>query len=208
MNYAAFIEELRPLLVEARSLFNKVQIHQSPRFRKWRHQLTTTISIIGDQGYTVDCDVASRIFQVASYGSVSEAEQIAAYNRDLEDTINELEIIIEYFEKYGDPKKPSVSESSDSQTTKLEWPDKMTLSWLFHHAPIGLWMRFGGILMAVFFLGVGFSQTRAYKNIQQLWQHEQSENTEIKEPTSSTRTRQTTARLLAETLALNRTRES
>jgi hypothetical protein len=182
MNYSEFIDELRPLLDEARSLFDEDQTHQNPRFRKWRHQLTTTISIIEDQGYTVDCDIASRIFQVASYGSVSKAEQIAAYNRELQDTINEMKIIIEYFDKYGDPKRHSQGEISSRKTNKIEWPSKMTLSWLFNHAPIKLWLQFGSILVAVFLLGIGFAQTRAYKNIEQLWQQEQPDNKHINEP--------------------------
>nr|BAJ06956.1 hypothetical protein [uncultured bacterium]BAJ06958.1 hypothetical protein [uncultured bacterium] len=182
MKYSEFIDELRPLLDEAHSLFDEDQTHQSPRFRKWRHQLTTTISIIENLGYTVDCDIASRIFQVASYGSVSKNAQMAAYNRELQDTINEMEIIIEYFDKYGDPKISSQAAASDDRAEKLEWPTKMTLSWLFNHAPIKLWLQFGGILITVFLLGVGFAQTRAYKNIEQLWHHEQPHNKHIDEP--------------------------
>lgn len=116
MNYSEFINELKPLLEEARTLFDEKDTHQNARFRKWRHQLTTTINIIENQGYWIDCDIESRIFQVASYGSVSEQEQIAQYNQELQDTINELEIIIQHFTKYGDPQ---AKDRGDSNTEPM-----------------------------------------------------------------------------------------
>ena len=104
MDYKDFIEELRPLYTEARSLFGNEQTHQSHAFRKWRHRVTALISRIEEQGYSVDCNISSRIFDVPSYGSVSRAERIAAYDRELQDTLNELESLIEHFDKYGDPR--------------------------------------------------------------------------------------------------------
>ena len=114
MNYSEFIDELKPLLEEARTLFDESDTHQNPRFRKWRHQLTTTIGIIENQGYWIDCGIESRIFQVASYGSVSNHEQVATYNQELQDTINELEIITQHFAKYGDPRANNENSQVDS----------------------------------------------------------------------------------------------
>jgi hypothetical protein len=121
MNYADFIAELKPLVDEARSLFNDEQTHHSGRFRKWRHRLATTIDSIEQLGYSIDCNVASRVFDVMSYGSVSKLDRLEIYNRELQDTINELEIIIERFDKYGDPlvakpktKPPSISNKDES----------------------------------------------------------------------------------------------
>ncbi|MCG7966024.1 MAG: nucleotide-binding protein [Candidatus Thiodiazotropha taylori] len=122
MNYANFIEELRPLIEEAKSLLGAEEYHQDPQFRKWRQKVTTLISRIEDRGYSIDCDITSRIFQVPSFGSVSRREQIEYYNRELQDTINELESIVEFFDKYGDPNSPI---DSTAEEKKLISSDKV-----------------------------------------------------------------------------------
>lgn len=106
MKYKDFITEIKPLLEEARSLFNADQLHENPQFRKWRHKLTTKINTIDEQGYWVNCGVESRSFDIMTYSSVSKKERLDVYNRDLQDTINELETVIDDFNKYGDPKTP------------------------------------------------------------------------------------------------------
>lgn len=125
MNYNDFIDELKPLLEEARTLFDVSEIHQNPQFRKWRHQLTTTIGIIQNQDYWIDCDIESRTFQVASYDSISKREQIAYYNQELQDTINELEIIIQHFQKYGDPRTHKNDNQAD---TSINTPSKQAMT--------------------------------------------------------------------------------
>jgi hypothetical protein len=104
VEYAKFIEELRPLQAEALNLFDDPALHEAARFRKWRHAVTTLISAIEARGYSVDSRISSRLFDIASYGPVTRAERVGRYNRDLQDTINELESIIRFFDKFGDPK--------------------------------------------------------------------------------------------------------
>jgi predicted nucleotide-binding protein len=115
MKYTNFIEELRPLIEEARGLLGAEEYHQDPQFRKWRQKVTTLITRIEGLGYSIDCDISSRIFQVPSYGSVSRREQIEYFNRDLQDTINELETIVELFDKYGDPKYPTENAATENK---------------------------------------------------------------------------------------------
>lgn len=182
MNYAEFVAEIEGLLGEGRSLFDRNDTHQDPSFRKWRHRLTVLINTIEGRGYSVDCDVQSRLFDIASYGDISKKDRINRYNQELQDTLNELETIVEHFKKYGDPKPSTVSVPVAQAKSELEWPQKVTLSWLAKHAPISLWLKVGGILITAFLLGVGFSETVAYKNIQQLWQKENLQKEKLNEP--------------------------
>ena len=183
MEYADFIAELRTLRDEAASLRNFPDTHHDPKFRKWRHQVTALISAIEDCGYSIDCGISSRLFQVASYGPVTRAEQIARYNRDLQDSVNEIETSINHFDKYGDPKGDKASEEPRKHEQELEWPQKMSLSWLFKHAPIGLWLKFISALVAVFLFGIAFAQTGLYANLEHLWKTKGTAETQVnKEP--------------------------
>ncbi len=68
------------------------------------------------------------------------------YNLDLQDTVNEIETTINHFDKYGDPKARKQVEAPPQRDQELEWPKKITLSWLFKHAPITLLLKFIGAL--------------------------------------------------------------
>ena len=187
MEYTDFIKELRPLREEAHTLFDEKETHQSPKFRKWRHKVTTLLTSIEEegQGYSIDCNIRSRDFLVPSYGEVSQSENIAAYNCELQDTVNEIDTIIELFDKYGDPKSKAGKEENLRQRAELEWPPKMTLSWLFKHAPISLWVQFLGALIAAFLFGIAFSQTGLYANIRSLLETTKPEIQTTKEPNNA-----------------------
>ena len=163
MDYAKFIEELRPLHAEALNLFDDPQTHNAPRFRKWRHLVTTLISAIDERGYSIDCSISSRIFDIATYGSVAQAERVARYNQELQDTINELESIIGFFDKFGDPKveakkvqTPALAAGVEGKPISTEPRRIETLKERFESNPV-VW---GLTLLAVGF-GSGFG-ARAY----------------------------------------------
>ena len=179
MEYADFIVELRTLRDEAASLRDLPETHQHPTFRKWRHQVTALISTIEDRGYPINCSISSRLFQVAAYGSISRAEQIARYNLDLQDTVNEIETTIDHFDKYGDPKGHNAPEEPRNQQQELEWPQRISLSWLFTHAPIDLWFKFVGALVAAFLFGIVFAQTGLYSTVKDLWRTKATAETRI-----------------------------
>ena len=76
----------------------------------------------------------------------------------------------------------TTKEPITKQTPELEWPQKITLSWLTKHAPISLWLKLLGALVTAFLLGVGFAQTKLYDNIQELWKPNKPATHETKEP--------------------------
>ncbi len=171
MTNEEYINELRELVQKAKSLFDASELHENDEFRKWRQKLTALIIAAEERNYNVESDVISRGFDLfVAYGPQPTLKQrTEAFNRDLQDTINELETIIEFYDKFSRPIKNENSNSESKQQAELEYPQKVTLSWLAKHAPIGLWLKFAGMLITVFLLGIGVSQTVAYKNIQQLW---------------------------------------
>ena len=184
MTYQQFIEALKPQLVEAQGLFGLRELHENPRFRKWRHQVTDLIERIKTQGYSVNSSITTRYFDnpgTYSY-TPSDRDRLFAYERDLQDTINELQTIVEGYEKFGDPKAPS---QGSKEQKRLEWPNKMTLAWLWHHAPVSVWWWLGGVLVTVFLLGIAIGQSTFYAQLQKPWNPERT--TESTTPTSHSR---------------------
>ncbi len=106
MEYKDFIIELKDLLKDTNELFDKKDLDEDDKFRKWRHKSTDLINNIESRGYSINCDIYNRRFNVfAPYATVRESERLKTYNRELQDTINEFETIIENYEKYGCPKE-------------------------------------------------------------------------------------------------------
>lgn len=184
MTNEEYINELRGLVQIAKTLFNAADLHENAEFRKWRQKLTALIITAEERNYNVESDVISRDFDIfVAYGpQPTLKERTDAFNRDLQDTINELETIIEFSDKFSNSVTNEKSNAESNQKTELEYPQKVTLSWLAKHAPIGLWLKFIGMLITAFLLGIGFSQTIAYKNIQQLWQKEEPSTLEEQKP--------------------------
>ncbi len=169
MTYQQFIEALKPLLAEAQGrLFGLKELHEDPRFRKWRHQVTDLIERIEGQGYSVNCSIVSRYFDApGSYTyTPSDRDRLTAYERDLQDSINELQTIVERYENFGDPKKP---QQERKEQKELECPEKMTLSWLWRHAHISLWWWLASVLVTVFLLGIAVGQSTFYAQLSKPW---------------------------------------
>lgn len=117
MKYKHFIELLKPFLQEAATLFGREKLDEDPRFRKWRHEVTTLIDPIEGHGLSVNSAVRDRHFNGWSYTyTPSNRERLDAYNRDLQDSINELQTIVEHYKQFGEPKKPSRSSEEHKES--------------------------------------------------------------------------------------------
>lgn len=115
-DYSAFIDELR-LLVERAKAFGVNERHrESESFRKWRHEAEDLIGRINRLRYDINCGLPERAFRVMAYGSVSGREQQEAFDKDLSDTLNELELVIARFDRYGDPKNRPATQAPTPQT--------------------------------------------------------------------------------------------
>lgn len=166
-DYAAFVDELKPLVAEAESFDIADKAHDSAVFRAWRHRVEALIIRISRTHMDVDCDLNQRAFRVMAYGSVGRGDSLRAFERDLRDTLIELHHIIDWHAKYGEPKmrpgaiktakrvaeavpatppKPAAMPAPEdppkpAKPTEPEWPskEKLTLHWLFKHMPASAW---------------------------------------------------------------------
>lgn len=158
-DYKSFIDEIVIYVDEAKQFSSKDKTWDSDAFRKWRHKTKDSIYRIQKLGYSINCDVASRQFHIFGYGPTSKSQQDKKFEQDLLDTINELELLIEQFNKYGVPtstnKHAVVTEHSNS---KLELPAVISLKWLFEHMPIKGWLIIFSLLVSAFGLGFGFHE--------------------------------------------------
>ncbi len=163
-SYRQFVDELRPLIEQAGALFDLDDIHENPAFRKWRHEVTDLIERIEDAGRSVNCSIGERRFDdIGSYTyTPSPRDRLAAFNRELQDTINELATIVERFEKFGDRKAADVAVAA---ATPLEAPEKITAAWLWGNAAMSLWWIVIVAAVAIFGAGITVGQSSLFKEL-------------------------------------------
>jgi hypothetical protein len=154
ITYENFISELRPLIVRGQSLYDRPDRTKDSDFRRWKFEVIDLINRIQSEKYDVNCLIAARSF--ASYsGSYtgSGKHAIDAYNLALKDTINELEILVQRYDKHGAP-NPITPSSSEAPSNELQPPKLMTLEWLWRHSPASWWAYIVGALLTV--VGIAF----------------------------------------------------
>lgn len=159
LRYADVISELKRLVDEAKRLRSKRGMHLDPAFRRWRHELETTLSQAESAGFELPGEVR---VHVRSFGAsdriVSDDELFAMYQLEIDDTVIELETIISTYQRLGEPEKRKTSELKPR-----EWPAKITLAWLFQNAPLSLWISLASALIAAFLVGAQVGQSELYK---------------------------------------------
>lgn len=118
---------------------------------------------IEEAGYSVYCSIDTRQFdELGGYSyTPSLYERVEAFNRDLEDTITELETVISRFDKFGDPKAPP---QADVPAT-LKLPEKVTAAWIWNNAPINLWWKLVGVAALIFVTGIAVGQSSLYAEV-------------------------------------------
>jgi hypothetical protein len=163
MTYDNFIGEIRSIVDRARDLFDADELEENKDFKRWKKELVSLILAIEDSGYNPRCDVISREFTLfADYGSIpSDAQLRKAFNDDLQDTIDELEIIVNSYDKYGGPNNNIVK----STPAELDYPEKVTIMWLARHMPAKLLITAIVLLASAFLLGVKFGNTDLYRSL-------------------------------------------
>ena len=160
VKYKQFVEALPPFVAEARTLLNKPKLHEDDQFRNWRHRLEDLLQRVSEEGYMVNCKVATRSFDRRGIDPASNSERLAAYNRHLQDTIVELETIVEHYATLGEPKR---------HLPALKHPEKITPGWVWNNASYSLWAWFCGLLVAAFLFGVGVARSPLYAQFEKLW---------------------------------------
>lgn len=160
ITYAGFITEIRRLVAEAKHLRSSKEMHLDDHFRKWRNELEGVLSQIAQVGFLLPCTVRVEVreFGYTSNERIPETERLGWFQTEMDDTINELDLIIDSYQKHGEPPK-----ADSKKPSSAGWPEKVTLSWLYHHAPISLWLKVGTVAIAIFAAGAYVGQNEIYQ---------------------------------------------
>jgi hypothetical protein len=141
-------------------------------FRRWKLRLTDLLDRVESLGYDVRCGVVHRHFQ-AAYDSGSDRVWV----HDMTETLSEIELIIENYEKYGDPARtrkgrtswfgegpvppkastpaeapvlaPATEPVTVSAPTPLAAPEKVTIGWMIHNVAWKGWTALGSLFALV-----------------------------------------------------------
>lgn len=151
------MEELPLFIEEAGSLKRAGRVNKDPDFRRWRHRVTELINQIEIEGYRVNCNIYNRQFR----GFGDALSKIEGYVRDLNDTIIELETIVDNYDRYGVPKKIEIAtESNLIESGHIPTIKEFFLSLRVHHG----WKMIAAIIaLLVFLLGIGFKAGMFYQ---------------------------------------------
>lgn len=104
MKYSQFIDAIEPLIEEAKTLFDREELDEGQEFRQWRRQVTELVQCIKDAGYAVNVAITGRHFDEPYYLATRQ-ERVDAYNRDLQDTVDELKAVVSGYRQSGAPAK-------------------------------------------------------------------------------------------------------
>ncbi len=107
LTYNLFINELRQLITSGEMLYDADKRDLDSKFRLWRLEVTDLIDRINKAGYSVRCSIHARSF--GTHRNATEEYLKEEYNRELQDTLNELNLTIKIYEKYGVPHTIAIS---------------------------------------------------------------------------------------------------
>ena len=109
LTYDLFIQELDRLITSGETLYNSDQRDLDPKFRRWRLEVTDLIDRINKEGYSVRCSIRGRSFGAHRIATKEYLEE--EYNRELQDTLNELSLIKKRYDNFGEPKTTIVKKT-------------------------------------------------------------------------------------------------
>ena len=111
-----------------------------------------------------------------SYTS-SSTDNRRVYEADLIDTINELSLILNKYEKYGEPKinkiqnlKINSNSATDTTASTAKKTEIVSLKWVWENITIKGWSTIIIILLGTFSLGVEFQTYGGWKIFRQIYE--------------------------------------
>lgn len=136
-----------------------------PTFRRWRHMLESIIAELKrDYELPGEMRSASRNFAGYGGGDFGPPPAFASYQQEMDDTAIEIEHIIASFEKRGEPKRRTKSESP----AELESPEKVTIAWLLKYVPVSIWAGAAAVVITSFALGFAAAKTDFFRKLAEL----------------------------------------
>ena len=166
LTYTAFIDELRTLVPKGRALSGSKGLSNNPEFKRWRHEVSHLIDSIQTLGYAVKCSIQVRRFSIRqTFDAIPERTQRERFERDLTDTLTELEVLIASFDKFGDPNYRPPPPIPAELAKPLTAPEKVTLAWLWQHAPMNLWVALLAGAFSLLSIGIMLGQSALFYEV-------------------------------------------
>jgi hypothetical protein len=133
MRYQDFIRELQLLVVKGEEIRSQDVTHEDERFREWRHRAESLVRETKALGYRLPGEFNSDIrAYMAMYSGASDIDNLAAFRKELGDSLIQLRFLIDQFQKYGEPvymqfvPAPSEQQTSARQETVVADTDDKT----------------------------------------------------------------------------------
>jgi len=128
LTYELFICELGRLITSGERLYSADQRDLDPKFRLWRLEVTDLIDRINKAGYSVRCSIRGRSFGTHR-GAATEEYLKEQYNRELQDTLNELNLTKKSYKKFGEPKPITINKIETQGLGKVFLGHGRSLLW-------------------------------------------------------------------------------
>ena len=84
--------------------------------------------------------------------------------KSIEDIVSVLDSVVTRLKRNPElcnPKKEIIT----TEKKPIEYPDKITLKWMWSHVPYRFWFFLIGLLITAFSLGITFADTKLYKSL-------------------------------------------
>jgi hypothetical protein len=146
ITYQTFIGELRRLAGQIDTLRNEKQMDEAPAFRLWRHELQSLFSQIKQAGYELPGKMDSEVRRFGGLTEYGERAGFRAYQRDMDDTANELRTIINAYERDGEPPRRT---AGGGLRAPLAAPEKVTWPWIRDNVPLPFALKVGAAALGV-----------------------------------------------------------
>jgi hypothetical protein len=167
-DYKTFIDELRVLVAQGHNFAPAEKNALEQPFKRWRLEVVAHLDEILKLGYRPSCRIALRHFRQlpSDWGPDRPDMNLKVFERDMSDTLDELEVLINYFDKHGAPlaphapkgvaiATPPITPPATESAPPLKPPETVTLHWVWKHTHWSWPVVAGGTLVTAFAAGYG-----------------------------------------------------
>jgi hypothetical protein len=135
----------------------RIRKEDDPKYRTFVIEITDLLNdSLGKNQYS---PIINKIFNEG----ISDYFQSPSY-KSVEDIRSILDSVITRLKRNPELCNPR-HEDTPIETKPIEYPEKITLKWLYAHVPYRFWSYLLGLLFAAFILGTTFANTQLYKSL-------------------------------------------
>ena len=155
-SYDKFIEEVDSFISTGEMILTEpARSHEWRVFREWRCRIEGVVEWVKTQyELSLRFESASRAYRARDSYSDDDVT-LRIFDRDLGDSLTELSLIREHFQRYGAPPRrqrhDGSGESPSGQPKSADAKEKISLKWIYDHVPVSLLAK-----LVIVIMGIGF----------------------------------------------------